>query len=132
VLSPDGHWIAYESDESGRTEVYVQGFPLTNRKVPISTGGGIDATWSKNGGELFYRAADRNLMAVPYRATETTFEPGAGQVLFPLPGTTHRSFAVTGDGRRFLIGKPVDESISEPIIVVLNWLDELKGRVPSR
>jgi hypothetical protein len=133
VFSPDGHWIAYESDESGRPEVYVQGFPLTNQKVRISTGGGGDAAWSKNGGELFYLAADRNLMAVPYRATVTTFEPGLGKVLFPLPGTVaHRSYAVTGDGRRFLIGRPVVESISEPITVVLNWVDELMGRVPSK
>jgi eukaryotic-like serine/threonine-protein kinase len=133
AFSPDGHWIAYESDESGRPEVYVQGFPLTNQKVRISTSGGTDAAWSKNGGELFYLAADRNLMAVPYRATRTTFEPGAGKVLFPLPGNVvRRSYAVTGDGRRFLIGKPVDESISEPITWVLNWLDEPKQRVPSK
>jgi eukaryotic-like serine/threonine-protein kinase len=133
VFSPDGHWIAYESDESGRPEVYVQSFPLTNQKVRVSTGGGTDAAWSKNGGELFYLAADGSLMAVPYRATVTTFEPGAGKVLFPLPGNVvRRSYAVTGDGRRFLIGEPVDESISEPITVVLNWLDELKGRVPSK
>ncbi len=131
VFSPDGHWVAYESDESGRPEVYVQGFPDTNQKVRISTGGGTDAAWSKNGGELFYLAADRNLMAVPYRATVTTFEPGAGKVLFPLPGNVvRRSYAVTGDGRRFLIGKPVDENISEPITMVLNWLDELKQPVP--
>jgi eukaryotic-like serine/threonine-protein kinase len=133
VFSPDGHWIAYESDESGRLEVYVQGFPLTNQKVPISTGGGTDPAWSKNGGELFYLAADRNLTAVPYRSTVTTFEPGVGKVLFPLPGNVvRRSYAVTGDGRRFLIGKPMDESITEPITVVLNWVDELKGRVPSK
>jgi hypothetical protein len=133
VFSADGHWIAYESDESGRPEVYVQGFPLTNQKVRISTGGGTEAAWSKNGGELFYLAADRNLMAVPYRATVTTFEPGAGKVLFPLPGNiARRSYAVTGDGRRFLIGKPVDENISEPITMVLNWLDEPKQRVPSK
>jgi Tol biopolymer transport system component len=132
VFSPDGHWIAYESDESGRPEVYVQGFPLTNQKVRISTGGGTDAAWSKNG-ELFYLAADRNLMAVPYRATVTTFEPGAGKVLFPVPGNVvHRSYAVSGDGRRFLVGKPVDESISEPITWVLNLLDEPKQRVPSK
>ena len=133
MFSPDGHWIAYESDESGRREVYVQGFPLTNRKVQISAGGGTDAAWSKNSGELFYLAADRNLIAVPYRATLTTFEPGAGKVLFPVPGNVvSRSYAVTGDGRRFLIAKPVVESISEPITMVLNWLDELKGRVPSK
>jgi hypothetical protein len=132
VFSPDGHWIAYESDESGRPEVYVQSFPRTNQKVRISTGGGTDAAWSKNG-ELFYLAADRNLMAVPYRATVTTFEPGAGKVLFPVPGNVvHRSYAVSGDGRRFLVGKPVDESISEPITWVLNWLDEPKQRVPSK
>lgn len=133
VFSPDGHWIAYQSDESGRPEVYVQAFPLTTQKVPISIGGGTDPAWSKNGGELFYLAADRNLTAVPYRSTVTTFKPGVGQVLFPLPGNVvRRSYAVTGDGRRFLIGKPVDESITEPITVVLNWVDELKGRVPSK
>jgi eukaryotic-like serine/threonine-protein kinase len=133
VFSPDGHWIAYESDESGRPEVYVQGFPLTDQKVRISTGGGTDAAWSKNGGELFYLAADRNLMAVPYRATVKTFEPGAGKALFPVPGNlVRRSYAVTGDGRRFLIGKPVDENSSEPITMVVNWLDELKRRVPSK
>jgi serine/threonine protein kinase/dipeptidyl aminopeptidase/acylaminoacyl peptidase len=133
VFSPDGHWIAYESDESGRPEVYVQAFPLTNQKVRISTAGGTDATWSKSGGELFFLAADRNLMAVPYRATLTTFEPGAGKVLFPLPGNVvRRSYAVTGDGRRFLIGKPVDENTSEPITVVINWLEDLKQRAPSK
>jgi hypothetical protein len=132
MFSPDGHWIAYESDESGRPEVYVQGFPLTNQKVQISTGGGTDAAWSKNG-ELFYLAADRNLKAVPYRATVTTFEPGAGKVLFPVPGNVrHRSYAVSGDGSRFLIGRPVDESISEPITWVLHGLDEPKQRVPSK
>ena len=132
VFSPDGRWIAYESDESGRREVYVQGFPLTNQKVPISAGGGTDPAWNKNGGELFYLAADRNLMAVPYRATPTAFEAGAGKVLFPVPGNVvTRSYAVTGDGRRFLVGRPVVERVSEPITVVLNWLDELNRRVPS-
>ncbi len=132
MFSPDGRWIAYESDESGRVEVYVQDFPSTHQKVPISTGGGTNPAWSKNGGELFYLAADGNLMAVPYRATVTTFEPGAGKVLFPLtrPGV-RRNYAVTGDGR-FLIGKPVEENISEPVTMVLNWLDEAKQSVPSK
>jgi Tol biopolymer transport system component len=133
AFSPDGHWIAYESDESGKPEVYVQGFPQTTQKLRISIGGGTDAAWSKNGGELFYLAADRNLMAVPYRATLTTFEPGAGKVLFPIPGNVvRRSYAMSGDGRRFLIAKPVEETVSEPITVVLDWLDELNQRVPSK
>jgi hypothetical protein len=101
--------------------------------VRISTGGGTDAAWSKNSGELFYLAANRNLMAVPYRATVTTFEPGAGKVLFAVPGNAvSRSYAVTGDGRRFLIGKPVDESINEPITLVLNWSEEMKRPVPTK
>ncbi len=113
--------------------IYVQDFPSTNQKVRISTGGGTDAAWSQNGGELFYLAADGNLMAVPYRATVTTFEPGAGKVLFPLPRSgVRRNYAVTGDGSRFLIGKPVEENISEPITMVLNWLDERKQHVPVK
>jgi Tol biopolymer transport system component len=133
VFSPDGRWIAYESNESGRPEVYVQGFPLTNQKVQISTDGGTHAAWGKNDGELFYLAADRKLMAVPYRATPTTFEPGAGEALFPVPGVvTRRSYAVSGDGRRFLIGRPVEEDTIEPITVVVNWLEDLKRRVPSK
>jgi hypothetical protein len=133
VFSPDGHWIAYESDESGRPEVYVQAFPLTNQKVPISVGGGVDPAWSKNGGELFYLAADRNLMAVPYRATATSFAPGTGKALFPVVRSgPSRNYAVTGDGQRFLVGKPVDEDVREPITVILNWVDELKQRVPAK
>jgi Tol biopolymer transport system component len=132
VFSSDGRWIAYESDESGRPEVYVQSFPLTNQKVRISSGGGSDAAWS-TAGELFYLAADRSLMAVPYRATATTFEPGASKALFPIPGNiVRRSYAVSADGRRFLIGKPVSEDRSEPITVVLNWIDELKPRLLSK
>ena len=81
----------------------------------------------------FYLAADRNLTVVPYRATATTFEPDVGKPLFPVPGSgLRRGYAVAADGQRFLIGKPVGESISEPITVDLNWLDELKGRVPSK
>jgi Tol biopolymer transport system component len=132
VFSPDGRWIAYESDESGRYEVYVQSFPLTTEKVQISTSGGTNAAWSKTG-ELFYLAADRNLVAVQYAATATTFKPGAGKTLFPVPGyQTRRTYAVSGDGTRFLIGKVVGEDINEPITWVLNWLHDRNLRVPSK
>jgi serine/threonine protein kinase/Tol biopolymer transport system component len=134
AFSPDGHWIAYESDESGKPEIYVQGYPLPNQKVKvkISSAGGTDAAWSKTSRELFYLGADRNLMAVKYRATATTFDPEATKVLFPVPGSlVHRSYAVTGDGR-FLIAKPVDENMSDSVTWVLNWLAEPTQRVPSR
>jgi hypothetical protein len=121
VFSPDGRWVAYESDESGRFEVYVQAFPLTREKDRISTGGGISPAWSAKG-ELFYLAADRRLMSVPYRGTADTFEPGAATPLFALPGAaTRRAFAVSADGRRFLATKPLEGEANEPITVVLNW-----------
>jgi Tol biopolymer transport system component len=127
VFSLDGRWIAYESDESGRSEIYVQTFPLTNEKVRISTGGGTDPYWSRTGGELFYLAANRDLMAVPYRIRETTLVPGVGKPLFPIPGiATRRAYAPSNDGRRFLVGKPIDDSNSEPLTVVLNWQAGLK------
>jgi Tol biopolymer transport system component len=122
VFSPDRRWIAYVSDESGRQEVYVQAFPLTNEKDRISTGGGSDPAWRGDGTELFYLAADRNLMAVPVRASATSFEPGAAKVLFPVPGSAvRRAYAPSRDGSRFLIARPMDEATAVPISVVLNW-----------
>jgi len=128
VFSPDGRWVAYESDESGRAEVYVQTFPLTNQKLQISTGGGTNAEWSKTGGELFYLAASRDLMAVPYRVNGTTFDPGVAKALFAIPGNlTRRAYAPARDGRRFLVAKPAEENVAaEPVTVVLNWQAALK------
>jgi eukaryotic-like serine/threonine-protein kinase len=127
VFSPDGRWIAYESDESGRAEVYVQAFPLTSEKVRISTGGGTAAAWSKNDAELFYLAENRNLMAVPYRTRAGTLEPGVAKVLFSIPGNgIRRTYAPSADGRRFLIARPLDENTSEPVTVVLNWQTVVK------
>jgi Tol biopolymer transport system component len=128
VFSPDGRWIAYESDESGRPEVYVQTFPLTNQKIRISTGGGTEAEWSKGGGELFYLAANRDLMAVPYRVNGTTFAPGTAKALFAIPGNvTRRAYAPTRDGRRFLVAKTSDDQAgADPVTVVLNWQTGLK------
>ena len=127
VFSPDGHWVAYVSDESGRPEVYVQAFPLTNEKDRISTGGGTDPAWRKDGAELFYLAADRSLMAVPVRASATAFEPGVAKALFPIPGNlVQRAYAPSGDGQRFLITRPIDEATAVPITVVLNWQTGIK------
>jgi Tol biopolymer transport system component len=125
VFSPDGHWIAYVSNESGRDEVYVQTFPLTDAKHRISIGGGTSPEWRKDGAELFYLAADRNLMAVPIRVSTKAFEPGIPKVLFPVPvpvpgPTIRRAYAPSADGR-FLIAKPLDENAGTPINVVLNW-----------
>lgn len=80
-LSPDGRWMAYVSNESGRDEVYVQSFPTPGGKRRVSTGGGVQPRWRADGEELFYLASDQNLMAVPVRG-ETTLEMGAPAALF--------------------------------------------------
>jgi len=128
VFSPDGRWIAYESDESGQSEVYVQTFPLTNQKFRISSGGGTSPEWSKTGGELFYLAANRDLTVVPYRISGTTFEPGVAKALFAIPGNvTRRVYAPSRDGRRFLVARATEENAAgEPVTVVLNWQAGLK------
>jgi eukaryotic-like serine/threonine-protein kinase len=121
VFSPDGRWIAYVSNESGQDEVYVQTFPLTDAKYRISTGGGTDPEWRRDGAELFYLAADRNLMAVPIRLGAKAFEPGIPTLLFSIPGTNlRRVYAPAADGR-FLVAKPLGDDATTPITVVLNW-----------
>lgn len=121
MFSPDGRWVAYESDESGRLEVYVQAFPLTSEKDRISVGGGTSPAWRTDGTELFYLAADRNMMAVPVRAGATTFEPVVAKVLFPVPGAGIRgNYAPSVAGQRFLITRYADGSEATPVRVVLN------------
>jgi len=128
VFSPDSHWIAYVSDESGRNEVYVQAFPLTGERKQISSGGGADPQWSKDGTELFYLADDRKLMAVPVRARAGTFEPGIAKALFPIPGTSvSRTYSPSRDGRRFLVAKPAGGATLQLFAVILNWQAGLKN-----
>ncbi|HEV2202099.1 MAG TPA: protein kinase [Bryobacteraceae bacterium] len=124
AFSPDGLWVAYVSDESSRNEVYVQAFPLSGTKFQISTGGGTEPTWRTDGGELFYRSADGNLMAVQVKSG-AIFEAGVPKSLFSFPANTdrmsRRSYAVANDGRRFLIALSARAEKTVPMTVVLNW-----------
>ena len=125
-FSPDGRWVAYVSDESGRDEVYVQAFPLSGAKFQISTGGGSEPNWRKDGTELFYLAGDRNLMAVPIKSG-ATLEAGVPKSLFPIAATAwNHSFAVANDGQRFLVSTNAGGEKAAPITVVLNWQAALK------
>ncbi len=133
-ISPDGRWMAYTSDESGKDEVYVTSYPEPRDSTRISSDGGTQVEWRRDGRELFYRAPDRKLMAVPIRGA-ATFEPGTPQALFELPlnppawiqgGVDQRVYAPSSDGQRFLIGVPVAEGSSAPISVVLDWTATLK------
>jgi Tol biopolymer transport system component/predicted Ser/Thr protein kinase len=125
-FSPDGRWVAYVSDESGRNEIYVQAFPLSGAKWQISTRGGSEPSWRKDGTELFYLAADRNLMAVPIQLG-AAFEAGVPKSLFPIAVTQQRhSFAVANDGQRFLVSASPGGERTVPMTVVLNWQAGLK------
>ncbi len=133
-FSPDGHWIAYTSGESGRPEIYVRPYPGPGGKYQISTEGGTEPMWNPKGRELFYRAGNK-MMAVEV-TTQPAFSAGKPTVLFEgayVP--TPRSFPdydVSPDGQRFLMLKANEQAQpSTQINVVLNWFEELKRRVPS-
>jgi Tol biopolymer transport system component len=134
-FSPDGHWLAYTSNESGRYEIYVQPYPGPGGKWQISTEGGTEPAWNSNGRELFYRSGDK-MMAVDI-ATQASFAAGKPRMLFQGPyertAATAPNYDVSPDGQRFLMLKPADTGESAPtqINVVLNWFEELKRRVPT-
>jgi serine/threonine-protein kinase len=133
-FSPDGHWIAYVSPESGRNEIYVRPFPGPGGKWQISTDGGTEPVWNPKGRELFYRSG-KKMMAAEYES-QPTFSPGKPKELFEGPYLpTPRSFPdydVAPDGQRFLMVKPADaEQPASQINVVVNWVEELKQKVPT-
>ena len=132
-FSPDTKWIAYSSDESGRREVYVQGFvpdhvPAAGiGKWQISAGGGTKPRWRRDGKELYYLALDDKMMAVPVKSTATTFEPGPAVALFQTHPTGYVPYDVAADGR-FLINTVTEAEAVDPspITVVLNWTAGLR------
>jgi Periplasmic component of the Tol biopolymer transport system len=126
-LSADGKWIAYGSDETGRSEIYIQSFPGGGSKRQISTGGGSQPRWSHDQKELFYMAPDSKIMAVEIK-TEETLDVGVPVPLFtahvpllPLIGNDRNQYVVTADGQRFLVNRLVAEGVSTPITIVFNW-----------
>ena len=127
VFSPDGRWIAFVTDESGRAEVYVQPFPGPGPKIPISNNGGVQPMWSRDGRELFYREGD-SMMAVP--VTLNPFRASVPRKLFDFPGTTYnfdQNFAdydVAADGR--FLAVQADAAAADEIHVVVNWTEELR------
>jgi Tol biopolymer transport system component len=134
-LSPDGHWMAYTSDESGgQREVYVRPFPAGDRQWRISIAGGEQPRWRGDGKELFFVGADGKMMSVAVSAVtgpKLFFEAGAPKPLFDshmLPTTNARfEYDVSADGKRFLINSTSRSSASAPYLnVVVNWDADLK------
>jgi Tol biopolymer transport system component/predicted Ser/Thr protein kinase len=134
-FSPDGRWLTYTSDESGRYEIYVQPYPGPGGKWQISTEGGTEPVWNPNGRELFYRSGDK-MMAVEI-STQPGFAAGKPRMLFEgryeLASVQVSNYDVSPDGQRFLMIKSSDSTASAPtqINVVLNWFEELKQKVPA-
>jgi len=127
-FSPDGRWVAYESDESGRIEVYVVPFPGPGGKWQVSTGGGRYPKWPHDGTELFYLAPDNTLMAAAVNGKGASFEVGAIKPLFETPTFIGfgNPYDVTADGQRFLVNAVPEQAASAPITVVFNWTAGLK------
>jgi Tol biopolymer transport system component len=130
VFSPDGRWLAYQSDESGRWEIYNQPLTTPGERVRISTNGGILPRWRRDGKELFYRDPDNRIIAVELRRDDVTLEPGSPSVLFSLDRSVWW-YDVASDGQRFLVPLPVAGPASS-MTVVMNWTELLKQRVPAR
>jgi Tol biopolymer transport system component len=127
VFSPDGRYLAYQSNESGRQEIYVQSFPGPGGKWQVSSSGGTEPHWRADGRELFYRSADQKLTAVD-TTLGATFEAGVPKPLFQLhleAGLARNRFLPQRDGQRFLlVATPARESMT-PTTVVLNWMADL-------
>ncbi|PYV30024.1 MAG: hypothetical protein DMG22_21630, partial [Acidobacteria bacterium] len=127
-LSPNGRFIAYSSDESGRLEVYVQTFPERRGKWVISTAGGFGPQWRHDGKELFYLAGGK-IMAVEVKTDSSQFEAGIPKLLFDAQiheAGWRNQYVVSSDGQRFLVTAPVEKAASTAMTVVVNWASELK------
>jgi hypothetical protein len=132
-LSPDGRWVAYVSDDSGRDEVMVQAFPEPTGKWTVSSAGGSQPQWRRDGKELFYLSMDVKLMAVDVHATASSFDTGVPRTLFDLGDlraelSARNNFMPSADGKRFLINRPLTGRGSRPIVVVLDWTAMVRHR----
>ncbi|MET0618847.1 MAG: hypothetical protein ABW056_01145, partial [Thermoanaerobaculia bacterium] len=124
AFSPDGRWFVYSSSEPGQYEIFVRRLPMTDEKWAISSGGGLQAMWSRDGKEIFYVGLDGRMMAVPVSTAGGTLTSGAPQALFQTSARLNnasRQYAVSADGQRFLMVKPTRDFDSELFRVLVNW-----------
>jgi eukaryotic-like serine/threonine-protein kinase len=125
-FSPDGKWVAYASNETGKWEIYVTSFPDARGKWQVSTGGGEQPRWRSDGKELFYLSSDSKMMAIPV-TTGSTFDSGTPVALFqatqrqPVSSRDLFAYDVSRDGQRFLILTRVTQAETQPMSIILNW-----------
>jgi Tol biopolymer transport system component len=128
-FSPDGRWVAYSSDESGKYEVYVQAFPEAAGKWQVSASGGGNPMWGKDGKQIYFLAPDKKLMAVDVDGVGATFKLGVPKPLFPTDVDVYNSvnrYAVTADGQRFLVNSSIAGGSIKPIEVMMHWTEEIQ------
>ena len=131
-FSPDGRWLAYDSDESGRLEVYVRPFPGPGGRWQISTAGGGQPHWRRDGKELTFLTPENKLMAVPV-STAPGFHAGPPALLFAIhPSLNGTAYDVTGDHQKFLVNTVPDEQGSPPLSLLVHWTRLLEKHEESR
>jgi hypothetical protein len=130
-VSPDGKWLAYQSNESGKDEIYVRAFPSGGEKLLVSNGGGTRPVWGNDGREVFYNTsgAPTRLMAASVRVAPAGLEVDTPHELFAITallGNSAKPWDVSADGRRFLIEEQTGAAQQPPLTVVQNWWEGLK------
>jgi Tol biopolymer transport system component len=128
TISPDMHWIAYDSTESGRREVWIQPFPANGSRWQVSTAGGFASRWRADGRELFYIAADGRLMAASVTAAPTPVIGAPTSLFQTRRGEGGSPFAVSADGQQFLSNVPPPLAETDPITVLVNWRSAIVRR----
>ena len=128
-FSPDGHWVAYVSNDSGTDEVYAAPFPGPGSRIQISSGGGSQPRWRRDGQELFYLSPEQKMMAAQIIAGGGDFRVGSVHTLFtvsPLGGVPGYLYDVTADGQKFIIAQDFEHTSTVPLTIVTNWSAELR------
>jgi Tol biopolymer transport system component len=131
-LSPDGRWMLYNSDESGRAEAYVQSFPVPGQKYQLTTAGSFLGTWRRDGKEIILIGLDgQSVLAAEVLESGSEFRASAPRLLFRIPPNV-AGFDVTRDGQRFLLPIPEGKTVAQSITVVTNWLEDLRRHARER
>jgi Tol biopolymer transport system component len=127
-FSPDGKWLAYANNETGRLEVYIQPFPSGAGRWQVSTAGGSRPNWRKDGKELFFWTTDQQVMAVDVNQKGASLQLGTPHALFKAITVSGASgpYTVSADGKKFVMNTVLPQSISEPLTLITNWPADLK------
>jgi Tol biopolymer transport system component len=127
-FSPDGKWLAYASEETGRLEIYVMPFPGPGGKYQVSTGGGDNPKWSSDGRQLFFSNDIGEILAADVRESGAALQLGTPREVLkaPMVGGPEVPFAVSADGKRLLLNQTGTDTMQLPLALVTNWTAELK------